>query len=38
MRPITTSTKQNVTRQTGIMVLASSETTFHYWHNVEPVP
>jgi hypothetical protein len=33
-----TSTNQNVTRQTGIVVLASSETTFYSWHDLEPIP
>jgi len=33
-----TSTMQNITRQTGIVALASSETTFFSRHNFEPIP
>jgi hypothetical protein len=33
-----TSTKQNVTRVSGMVVLASNDSNGYYWHNAQPVP
>ncbi len=33
-----TTTKQNVTRASGIVVLASNETAGYYWHNSAAIP
>ena len=33
-----TSTKQSVTRTTGLVVLASNDSTGYYWHGYETVP
>ncbi len=31
-----TSTKQNLTSASGLVILASNDTTGYYWHNYEP--
>jgi hypothetical protein len=33
-----TSTKQNATRASGLLLLASNDSTGYYWHNVEAIP
>jgi hypothetical protein len=33
-----TSTKDNVTRTSGLVLLASNDTTGYYWHNRRAVP
>jgi hypothetical protein len=33
-----TSTKQNLTRASGLVLLASNDSTGYYWHNYEPLP
>jgi hypothetical protein len=33
-----TSTKQDVTSASGIVILASNDSTHFYWHNYEPLP
>jgi hypothetical protein len=33
-----TSTKQNLTHATGLVLLASNDATGFYWHNYEPLP
>jgi hypothetical protein len=33
-----TSTKQDATSATGIVILASNDSTHFYWHNYEPLP
>jgi hypothetical protein len=33
-----TSTKQNLTRVSGMVVLASNDSNGYYWHNAQPVP
>jgi len=32
------SSKQNATRESGILLLASNDTTGYYWHNAQTVP
>jgi hypothetical protein len=33
-----TSTKQNLTRTTGLIILSSNDSTGYYWHNYESLP